>query len=54
MALNLPSIDRITKENPKLGEALVKAQQYVNQNVALIAGNRLPKPPVDATNNTAR
>lgn len=52
MALNIPNLDRITKDDPKLGEALVKTQQYVNQNVVLVPGNRVPKPPVNATNNT--
>lgn len=49
MALQIPNQDRLTKENPKLGEALRKVEIYVNQNVPPIAGNRTPKPPVDPT-----
>ena len=53
MALNIPNLDRIQKENPKLGESLKKIQDYANQNVTPAAGNRTPRPPVNATNGTA-
>lgn len=49
MALNIPNLDRITKDDVKTGEALVKVQQYVNQNVTPAAGNRTPVPPIDPT-----
>lgn len=47
MSLNIPNLDRIAKDNPKLGEALKKAQDYTNLNVAPVAGNRIPAPPTN-------
>lgn len=44
MALTIPNLDRISKENPRLGEAVKKVQDYVNQNVAVIPGNRIAPP----------
>jgi hypothetical protein len=54
VSLIIPSVAKISKENPKLGEALLKIQQYANQNIAAVPGNRLGKPPVDATGGTAK
>jgi hypothetical protein len=53
LALNVPNQDRIAKANPKLGEALRKLEIYSNQNVPTVPGNRTPRPPIDATRNTA-
>lgn len=53
MALNLPNLDRITKVDPKLGETLKRVQDYTNENVTPVAGNKVPKPPVNAVRNTA-
>lgn len=50
MPLNLPNLDRIAKENPKLGEALKKVQDYTNINVTPAAGNRIPPPPTNPGN----
>jgi hypothetical protein len=44
MALIVPNLDRISKESPKLGEALKKVQDYTNTNVTPVAGNRTPPP----------
>lgn len=45
MALTLPGLDKITKETPRVGEALTKAQTYINANTPAPKGNRLPAPP---------
>lgn len=37
--LNIPNLDKIIKESPKLGEALQKIHDYVNANTAPAAGN---------------
>ena len=42
--LNIPNLDRITKANPHLGEALQKMQAYVNANTTPAAGNNQPAP----------
>ena len=52
MALVVPNLDRIQKEYPKLGEALLKLQTYTNQNVTPAAGNRLPTPPFNPAGTT--
>jgi hypothetical protein len=44
MALILPNLDRITKEAPQLGEALTKAQTFINQNVVVVGGTRKAAP----------
>lgn len=44
MALTIPNVDRITKENPKLGEALLKEQDYINKNSPVVPGNRKQPP----------
>lgn len=44
MSLTVPNLDRIAKESPKLGEAIQKVQQYANQNVTPVSGNRLSPP----------
>jgi hypothetical protein len=49
MALTLPNLDRVQKSDPKLGEALQKIQNYANLNIKPAAGNRIAKPPIDAT-----
>lgn len=53
MAIQIPNIAKIAKKDPDLSEALLKVQTYVNNNVTPVQGNRLPKPPINATNNTA-
>jgi hypothetical protein len=54
MALIIPNVAHVSKLDPKLGEALLKIQQYANQNIAAVPGNRQGKPPVDATAGTAK
>ena len=49
MAFTIPNLDKLQKQDPKLGEALQKIQNVTNLNVAPAAGNRVPKPPIDAT-----
>jgi hypothetical protein len=44
MAVNLPNLDREQKQNPPLGEALQKMQTYINSNVAVVPGNKVPPP----------
>jgi hypothetical protein len=44
MALIIPSLDKISKLDPKLGEALKKVQDYTNQNVTVAGGNRQVPP----------
>lgn len=44
MALRLPNLPIITKAAPKLGEALNKAQQYINSNTTQAAGNKKSAP----------
>lgn len=44
MALNIPNLDRISKENPKLGEALLRVQNFTNTNLTPAAGNNVPPP----------
>lgn len=44
MALKIPNLDEIQKRDPKLGEALKKQQDYVNANVAPVAGNKVQPP----------
>lgn len=44
MALTIPNLDKIHKENPKLGEALQKEQTYINKNVPTAAGNKITPP----------
>jgi hypothetical protein len=50
MSLNIPNIDRISKDDPKLGEALAKVQTYTNANVSQTAGNRVAPPPTNPGN----
>ena len=40
MALTVPNLDRISKENPKLGEALRTIEVFTNINVVPAPGNR--------------
>lgn len=47
--LNVPNLDRLTREDPHLGEALKKLQDYVTQNVTPVTGNRVAVPPINAT-----
>lgn len=49
MALIVPNLDRLTKESPKMGEALKRIQTYVNLNTTVAPGNRLSPPPIIAT-----
>lgn len=44
MALNIPNLPAITKENPRLGEALKKVQTYDTQNTVQVPGNAVPVP----------
>ena len=44
MSINLPNLDRQQIQNAPLGEALQKVQTYVNANVAVTAGNKVPPP----------
>lgn len=44
MALTIPNLDKIIKQDPKLGEALTKVQVYENQNVPVVPGNRRQPP----------
>lgn len=50
MALTIPNVDRLSKDNPKLGEALKKVQDYTNQNVTPAGGNRIAPPPTNPAN----
>ena len=50
MALNLPNLDRLQKDSPKLGEALKKIQDYANTNISPAAGNRVAPPPTNPQN----
>jgi hypothetical protein len=49
MAVTLPNLDRVQKVDPRLGEALQKAQNYMKLNITPVAGNRVAKPPIDPT-----
>lgn len=44
MAFQIPNLDKISKEDPKLGEALQKVQVYVGQNVTTATGNKQTPP----------
>jgi hypothetical protein len=44
MALTVPNIAQISKESPKVGEALQKEITYINTNVTPAASNTLPPP----------
>lgn len=46
--VNVPNLDRITRESPHLGEAIKKLQDYVTQNVTPVTGNRVAAPPINA------
>jgi len=50
VSLIVPNQDRISKENPKLGEALKKIQDYTNLNISPAVGNRVPPPPTNPAN----
>ena len=50
MAITIPNLDRIQKEDPKLGEALSKVRDYVNTNVTPAAGNKKAAPPATVPN----
>ncbi len=39
-ALNIANLDRVTKDDVKTGEGLKSVQDFVNKNVAVVAGNR--------------
>ena len=49
MALTIPNLDKLQKQDPKLGEALQKLQNYSNLNITPAPGNRTPRPPIDPT-----
>lgn len=53
MSLIIPNVDRISKESPKLGEALLKIQQFTNQNVSPTVGNKVA-PPIAISNPAQR
>lgn len=44
MAIVIPNVDRIQKENAPLGEALQAEQSYINKNVTQAAGNKVAPP----------
>ena len=44
MSLVIPNVDRIAKADPRLAEALLKVQQFTNQNVAPTVGNKVSPP----------
>jgi hypothetical protein len=44
MALVIPNIASITKDQPKTGEALLKEQAYINQSVTAVSGNKMSPP----------
>jgi hypothetical protein len=50
MALSVPNLDRLEKENPKLAETIRKIQNYINANVTPVAGNRVNPPPTNPVN----
>ena len=52
MALTIPNLDKIQKLDPKLGEGLKKVQDYTNQNVTSVAGNKATPPPKALVNPT--
>ncbi len=49
MAVTIPNLDKIQKQDPKMGEALKKVQTYLNENVTPAPGNRTPVPPFNPT-----
>jgi hypothetical protein len=50
MAISIPNLDKIQKQDPKLGEAFSNIRKYINFNVAPAQGNRTPPPPINAIN----
>lgn len=44
MAINIPNLDREQKKDAPLGEAIQKVQTYINANVSVVAGNKVPPP----------
>jgi hypothetical protein len=54
MSLSVPNKAVITRENPKLGEALSSVETFVNANVAVKAGNLKAPPPTNVANPTQR
>ncbi len=47
MALTIPNLTDITKQDVKLGEALKRIQEFTNTNVTPVTGNRIPSPPTN-------
>jgi hypothetical protein len=53
MSLNVPNLDQITHDNPRLGETLKNVQTFVNNNIATpVKGNRRAAPPKSLANPT--
>jgi hypothetical protein len=52
MSLNVPNLDQITHESPRLGETLKTVQTFINNNVAPVKGNRRAAPPKSLANPT--
>ena len=46
MALNIPNLDKISKTDPKLGEALQSIKTAINQSVTPVPGNRKSVPKI--------
>jgi hypothetical protein len=51
VAFTVPNLDKIQKDDPKLGEALQKIQKTINQNTNQAPGNR-QAPPIGIVNPT--
>lgn len=49
MAVTIPNLDKIQKDDPKAGEAFKRIKDYLNLNLPQAPGNRVPSPPVDST-----
>lgn len=54
MALAIPNLDNLTEDNPRLGEALKMVQNYTNQNVTAVPGNKIPPPPKSLANPSGK
>ena len=49
MPLGIPNLDRISKDEPKVGEALKKVQDYTNTVAPVASGNAVQSPPSTST-----
>lgn len=49
MPLNIPGVDRITKDDPRTGEALQAVKSFVNAGVTQPVGTFIPAPPSTST-----